>query len=239
MKKRAKSRDIVIVDLQELEWVKVLEVPVPPDLVWLALIKMLHSVQFDRNELGLLVFSIRQYAETIKQPREQKVFERIADKMEEAMSSHPPSIKGRSKAAQRVPNDKKVALRAMRRELREWEKNPMANDPALAEFQGVIERFKAALTCRSRKLIGGSFNRSRNHGAVTDSDNFQIARTSLSFVRRLVACGQLVGVSPSIPTTAGKIESFLPVLWARRGRDRDVASKEVTQRFDGNRDDSA
>jgi hypothetical protein len=81
--KRSRSDDVVVVDLKELEWAEVLEVPVPSDLVWLAGINMLHPVQFNRMHLGLLIYAIREHA--VKRPRERRTLERIAGKMERAM----------------------------------------------------------------------------------------------------------------------------------------------------------
>lgn len=123
MKKRGPSHDIVVVDLKEREWVKVLEVPVPHDLIWLGGIKMLHPVQFDRNELGLLVFYIREHARTVKTSREKRLYERLSDKMAEAMSSPPLNTRTSCSRSQFVPNDKQVVFKEMGKDLLEWEKS--------------------------------------------------------------------------------------------------------------------
>lgn len=158
MKKRGRPRDIVVVDLEEREWVKVLEVPVPRDLIWLAVIKMLHPVQFDRNELGMLVFQIREHVRKVRQPREKRLFDRLADKMADAMSSCSSKAETRRTSSEFVPNDKRVALRTMRRDLREWEKDSGADDPALAEYQAVMESFRTQLLGPTRKRTGKAGN---------------------------------------------------------------------------------
>lgn len=122
MKKRGQSHDIVVVDLKEREWVKVLEVPVPRDLIWLGGIKMLHPVQFDRNDLGLLVLYMRMHAGEIKQSRDKRQYERLADKMAEAMSSRPLKTRTGRPRSEFVPNDKETVLREMGKDILEWEK---------------------------------------------------------------------------------------------------------------------
>ena len=42
----------LVMHFKELEWVKVLEISVPPDLGWLVLINMLRPAQFVRIDLG-------------------------------------------------------------------------------------------------------------------------------------------------------------------------------------------
>jgi hypothetical protein len=123
--------DIVVVDLKEREWVKVIEIPLPADLFWLARIGMLQPVKFEREELGLLVYTLREHAETVRQRKDRLLIERIADKMAEAMQT--PATGRRTKLATNstVPNDKPSALRAMRQDLRLFKKqNP--HDPMVA-----------------------------------------------------------------------------------------------------------
>lgn len=136
MIKAKKSRsDFVTVNLKEHEWVKVLEASVPQDLIWLGEINMLHPVQFDRAELGLLIYCVREHAATFKRPRERAALERIADKLAEAMRTpptHPASPK-------RLPNNKETALKVMRQDLQGWQNTPIADDPVFKQYKKAIE----------------------------------------------------------------------------------------------------
>jgi hypothetical protein len=129
----------VVVDLKELEWVKVLEVTVPSDLVWLALINMAHPVQFDRLDLGLLIYCIREHAVTVKRTRERAMLERIADKMEKAVRMPPSSPRARPTASKQVPNNRQTALKVMRQFLQEQQNTPTADDPVFTEYKKAVE----------------------------------------------------------------------------------------------------
>ena len=122
-------------DLKELEWVKVLEVTVPQDLVWLAEANMTHPVQFERTDLGLLIYCIREHARTVKHPRERSPLERIADKMETAMqkpAAHPAPSK-------QLPNNKQTALKVMRQDLQDWQDTPTADEPVYKQYKKAVE----------------------------------------------------------------------------------------------------
>ena len=135
----------VVVDLKERDWVKVLEIPVPSDLLWLAGINMLHPVQFDRINLGLLIYCMRKHVVKVKRPRERGTLERIAEKMERAMRIPPSSQPAHQAMSEHVPNDKQTALKAMRRDLRGWKKNRPPDDPLLKTYLGVLNGRKRVL----------------------------------------------------------------------------------------------
>lgn len=109
-KKRAQRENVVVVDLKEIEWVKVLKISVPSCLVWLAYIHMLYPVQIDRGELGLLIYSVREHAMTVKALRERTALERITDKMAKAMLAPTSSPQLRSTDSRYVPNNRQSAI---------------------------------------------------------------------------------------------------------------------------------
>lgn len=135
---RIRSSDLVV-DLEELEWVKVLEITVPPALVWIGLINMLCPAQFDRVDLGLLIDCIREHAATVKRPHERATLKRVADKMERAIQLPPPSPPASLAASHQLPNNKQTVLKTMRKDLRQWKRSPTPNNPFNVEHIRFIE----------------------------------------------------------------------------------------------------
>lgn len=134
----------VTVDLKELEWVKVLEITVPPDLVWLGLIHMLRPVQSSRADLTSLIGCIREQAASVKRPRERGTLLGIANKMEHAMQQPPSTAIGRQATSEAVPNNKHTVFKTMRQDLRQWRKQPASDNPFNADYirfiKGVIDQ---------------------------------------------------------------------------------------------------
>jgi hypothetical protein len=145
MIKKKQSRSRVVVDLKELEWEKVFEDPVPTELGWLGLIQALRPVQFDRSDLELLIYCIRENAVAVKPPRERASLEKIANKMARAMRLPPTG-------ANQVPNNKQTVLKKMRQDLRKWNRKPTPDDPYQSEY---IKMAKAILKCLSHKKSEG------------------------------------------------------------------------------------
>jgi hypothetical protein len=141
----------VVVDLKELEWVKILEITVPSDLVWLARIKMLHPVQFNRVDLTLLINCVRANAAAVTRSRERCVLERIADKLEKAMRLPPPRPTRHLAASKHVRNDKQTALKAMQQDLRNLRKTTPADDPVLTQLQDAVNALTKSLKGRREK----------------------------------------------------------------------------------------
>ena len=109
-KERIRRGSVVVVDLKEIEWIKVLEISVPSFLIWIAYINMLHPVQIDRHELGILIHYVREHAGTVTAPRERRALERIANKMAKALSA--PATRARLRSDSRyVPNNRQSAIR--------------------------------------------------------------------------------------------------------------------------------
>ena len=129
--KQSGSQDIVAVELTEREWDKVLEVPAPSDLYWLARISMIEPVLFDRQDLGLLVLYLRTEADTSKAPTKRRLLEQIADKMAKIMQAPRSSARKHSLVSQNPPNNKQTAVKLMRQDLRNWKKDLPTADVAM------------------------------------------------------------------------------------------------------------
>ncbi len=123
----------VVVDLKELEWVKVLEIAVSQDLVWPGLIHMLRQVKLDRMDLELLINCIREHAATVKRPGERGTLNRIAAKMEKAMQQPPSAAPGRRGTSEAVPNNKQTVFKTMRQDLGQWRKHPTPGNKFYAD----------------------------------------------------------------------------------------------------------
>ena len=120
-KRHARKHSIIVLDLKEREWVRVLEVPVPEDLLWLAGIDMLHPVQFAPQDLRSLTMYVWAHSTSVKKPYERKVFNRLLDKMYTALEPHAgePRCSTQPSSSQ---NNKRTALAKLRRWLPESEK---------------------------------------------------------------------------------------------------------------------
>ncbi len=133
---------IVLADLKEPEWERVLEVRVPSALVWLARINTLHPVQFERPDLKLLIKCMRAHALTIERPRDSKSLENIAAKLAKALQRRPEPPPHQTGIKQE-PNDKQTALKAMQQDLKEWQKTATDRNPLLDQYREAVDRLLA------------------------------------------------------------------------------------------------
>ena len=140
MTKAKKSKlSEVIVNLKELEWAKVLEIPVPAELIWISFIDMRIPVIFPKEDLGVLILVIRLRAPTVKAASERRLLERISDKMETAMRSLPAKSTQVQNTSKRGPNDKQTVLKMLRNNYTDWIANPTVADPQYNEQMKVIK----------------------------------------------------------------------------------------------------
>jgi hypothetical protein len=123
-----KELPVIVLDLKEIEWVKVLEVPVP--LVWLAAINMLRPVEFDPIELHTLALGVWAHMDDVKKPSEHLIYSRILEKIYTAIETHKPKVPRRPAKPTFAPNNKQTALAKCLEWVSEAEKS---GDKAVAE----------------------------------------------------------------------------------------------------------
>lgn len=147
--KRTRTDDNIEVDLKERDWVKVLEVPVPADLVWLARINMLCPVQFERTDLQFLIYTLRMLDDTAGNSRTRAAYSRIADAMMNALHGSTSNTRTTASSSASPPNDKLTALKAMKADMREMMKDP-ETVPLCLQYKAAINALLAQARARRR-----------------------------------------------------------------------------------------